>query len=462
MTDLTTGSSLKRILSFSVPFLIGNLFQQFYNVADMVIVGRTLDPLAYTAVGSTGSLVWFASGAIQSLTAGFAVITAQHKGAQNEENIKRSFGAGIRLSAIISVLLSLICVIFARNILVLLDTPEDIIDRAYGYIVWIFAGLIATALYNLLSHMIRALGDSKTPLYFLIIACVINIILDYIFIAMCGMDTDGAGLATVLAQLLSGLLCILYIKKKHPLLHISRRHLVWDKKMDKSLLRVGIPMAFLNMVLSIGSVVTQFVTNGLGTFYVTAQTTAAKIETFFVQPMLSLGSAVSVFAAQNYGAGKYDRVIDGTKKTLYFGYLWSLVSGILMVFLGRYAVLLLAGGVSEDVISNAYMRVVISSLMTVFLGPLVIYKSVLQAVGRTTWTMISGFTEILARAGTAFLVLILLNGMSLISESMGFFLMCFSNPAAWLFGLLTVVFDYFGLVKRLKQGKSATKGVDKI
>ena len=345
MTDLTTGSSLKRILSFSVPFLIGNLFQQLYNVADMVIVGRTLDPLAYTAVGSTGSLVWFASGAIQSLTAGFAVITAQHKGAQNEENIKRSFGASIRLSAIISVLLSLICVIFARKILALLNTPEDIMDRAYGYIVWIFAGLIATALFNLLSHMVRALGDSKTPLYFLIIACVINIILDYVFIAICGMDTDGAGLATVLAQLLSGLLCIIYIKKKHPLLHISRRHLVWDKKMEKSLLRVGIPMAFLNMVLSVGSIVTQFVTNGLGTFYVTAQTTAAKIETFFVQPMLSLGSAVSVFAAQNYGARKYERVIDGTRKTLYFCYLWSLVSGVLMVLLGRYAVLLLAGGI---------------------------------------------------------------------------------------------------------------------
>ena len=255
---------------------------------------------------------------------------------------------------------------------------------------------------------------------------------------------------------------ILYIKKKHPLLHIRRRHLAWDKKMDKSLLGVGIPMAFLNMVLSVGSIVTQFVTNGLGTFYVTSQTTGAKLESFFIQPILSLGSAVSVFAAQNYGARKYDRVISGSKKTLYLGYIWCVISCIIVLLFGRYSILLLAGDVSETVISNAYMRILINSLMTFILVPLVIYKSVLQAVSRTTWTMISGFTEILARAGTAFLVLILLNGMSFISEETGFFLMCFSNPAAWLFGVLTVMFDYFGMVKRLKAGKSATKTVDRI
>ena len=166
--DLTKGSPLKQIFLFSIPFLIGNLFQQFYNIADMVIVGRTLDPLAYAAVGATGGLVWFASGAIQALTTGFSVITARFFGAGDEENIKRSFAASIKLSAIITIIFSAICVIFARPILEIMQTPADIIDRSYKYFLWVCIGLIATALFNLLSNMIRALGDSKTPLYFLI------------------------------------------------------------------------------------------------------------------------------------------------------------------------------------------------------------------------------------------------------------------------------------------------------
>ena len=353
--DLTRGSPLKQILMFSIPFLIGNLFQQFYNIADMVIVGRTLDSLAYTAVGATGSLVWFASGAIQSLTAGFSVIAARYFGANDEEKVKQSFAASIRLAAIISIALSIVCVIFARPMLELLNTPDDIIDRSYRYVVWVFAGLVATALFNLLSNMIRALGDSRTPLYFLIIACLINILLDFVFIVVCGMDTDGAGLATVIAQLLSGVFCIFYIAKKQPRLHISRRHFVRDRALDVTLLRVGIPMAFLNMVLSIGAIVMQFVTNGLGTLYVSSQTTGSKIETFVTQPLLSLGSSVSVFAAQNYGAKRYDRVIAGGTKTTLLGFGWCVIACFIMFPFGRVFVTLLAGDVDTVVIDNAYL-----------------------------------------------------------------------------------------------------------
>lgn len=169
-TDLTKGSPLKQIFLFSIPFLIGNLFQQFYNVADMIIVGRTLDPSAYTAVGATGSLVWFASGAVQALTVGFSTVTARYFGARDAEGVKKSFAASIKLSALISVALALVCTLFARPILEFMRTPEDIMERAYRYIVWVFAGLVATALFNLLSNMIRALGDSRTPLYYLVIA----------------------------------------------------------------------------------------------------------------------------------------------------------------------------------------------------------------------------------------------------------------------------------------------------
>lgn len=449
-TDLTKDSPLKQIFLFSIPYLIGNLFQQFYNIADMVIVGRTLDPLAYAAVGATGSLVWFTSGAIQSLTAGFSVITARFLGAGDEENIKRSFAASIKLSAIISLFLSAVCVIFARPILEIMRTPADIIDRSYKYFIWICIGLAATALFNLLSNMIRALGDSKTPLYFLVIACVINIILDFVFIVAFGMDTDGAGLATVIAQLVSGILCIFYIKKKKPMLHVSKEHFKTNNIMNRSLLGVGIPMAFLNMVLSVGSIVVQFVTNGLGTLYVSAQTTGSKIETFVTQPLLSLGSSVSVFAAQNYGAKKYDRVIEGGRKTALMGSIWCTAASLIMVFFGKFFITLLAGDVGQEVIDNAYLYLIVGTLLAYIVSPLIIYKNILQSVGRTLWSMVSGFTEIIGRAGLSILIIALMNA-NIVDTATGFTIICFAAPLAWFFGWLTIIFDYIFMVKKFRK-----------
>ncbi len=450
VTDLTKGNPAKQIFIFSIPYLIGNLFQQFYNIADMVIVGRTIDTLAYTAVGATSSLVWFASGAIQSLTVGFSVIAANAFGADDEDKIKRSFAVSIKLSAIISVVFALLCTLFARPILELLRTPEDIIDQSYGYVAWIFAGLVATALFNLLSNMIRALGDSKTPLYFLVVACIINIILDIVFIVVCGMDTDGAGLATVLAQLISGLLCIVYIKKKQPLLHLSREHFRFDKDMSTLLLKIGVPMAFLNMVLSVGGIVMQFVTNGLGTTYVSAQTTGSKLESFVTQPILSFGSAISVFAAQNYGAKKYSRILDGGKKTIFICFAWSLIACVSIFFFGKPLVELIAGHIEQTVVDNAYLYILINTALTFILSPLVICKSVLQAVGRTTFSMISGFTEILGRAGLSVAVIMLI-GASVFDEAVGYAVMCFGSPLAWLFGFMTVLPDYVMMRKSFKR-----------
>ncbi len=453
-TDLTKGSPLKQIFLFSIPFLIGNLFQQFYNVADMVIVGRTLDPSAYAAVGSTGSLVWFASGAIQALTTGFSVVTARYFGAKDEEGVKRSFAAAIKLSALISILLALACTLFARPILAFMRTPVDIMDRAYGYIVWVFAGLVATALFNLLSNMIRALGDSKTPLYFLVVACIINIILDFVLIALCGMDTDGAGLATVLAQLLSGLMCIVYIIRKQPRLHIAWRHFKTEWALDGLLLHVGLPMAFLNMVLSVGSIVMQFVTNGMGTLYVSSQTTGAKIESFVTQPVLSFGSAVAVFAAQNYGARRYDRVIDGGRKTMLMCVIWCGIATLIMVPFGRLFIPLLAGEVEQLVVDNAYLYVVINTVLSFVLVSIVICKSILQALGRTLWCMVSGFTEIVGRAGLSAVVILLMSG-ALFSAPLdvqsGYVIMCFCTPLAWLLGSLTVLGDYITVMRKFKK-----------
>lgn len=449
--DMTTGSPVKQIFLFSIPFLIGNLFQQFYNIADMVIVGRTIDPLAYAAVGSTSGLVWFTSGAVQALTVGFSVVTAQYFGMGDKEKIRESFASAIKLSACIAVCLSVVCVLFARPMLVLLRTPENLIDYAYEYIVWIFAGLVATVLYNLPANMIRALGDSRTPLYFLILACGTNIVLDFVFIKFCDMGTAGAGLATVLAQLLAGILSVIYIFVKHPLLHISPAHFKPNIKMTKHLLRIGLPMSFLNMVLSIGSIIVQFVTNGFGDAYVASQVTGGKlVEMCVTQPLLSLGSAVSVFAAQNFGAKQYRRVLDGSKKTILLSYAWSVFITLVLLLIGKVLVRLIAGDVSDAVVQNAYQYAWICSSLTFILSPLIVFKGVLQAVGRTTWTIVSGFTEILGRAGTALLVILLVS-IAAVSESGGFLLICLANPAAWLFGLLAVLVDYLLMRRDFKR-----------
>lgn len=439
--DLTKGSPFKQIFLFAIPFLIGNLFQQFYNIADMVIVGRTIDSLAYAAVGSTGGLVWFTCGAVQAMTVGFSVVTAQCFGAGDTEGVKRSFAAAIKLSVLLSSGLAVLCVCFARPLLLLLRTPDDLINGAYEYIFWIFAGLVANAIYNLLSNMIRALGDSRTPLYFLIVACLVNIVLDIVFIRYFHMGTAGAGVATVVAQILSAILCVVYIVKRNPMLHFSKKHLVFDASMDRRLLHIGIPMAFLNMVLSIGSIIVSFVTNGFGSSYVSAQVTGSKIETFVTQPILSFGSAASVFVAQNHGAGKHRRVLEGSRKTLYMGFGWSVIAILILVPFGKGIIRLIAGNVDDSVVSNAYYFVLINTLLTFILSPLVVYKNVLQAVGKTRWTMISGFTEILGRGGIAMLVVFLLERGRL-DQAGGFLVICLSNPTAWLFGLLTVIVDY--------------------
>jgi Na+-driven multidrug efflux pump len=265
------------------------------------------------------------------------------------------------------------------------------------------------------------------------------------------MDTDGAGLATVIAQLLSGIACIVYIKKKHPKLHLKKEHFAFDRSLDRLLLKIGTPMAFLNMVLSVGGIVMQFVTNGLGTLYVSSQTTGSKIETFVTQPILSFGSAISMFAAQNYGAKKYLRVVEGTRKTLLMCYVWCVAASVIMLPFGRFIIKLIAGNVDAVIVENAYIYIIINTVLCLVLSPLVIYKSVLQSVGRTFLSMISGFTEILGRAGVSVLVIALMGGAALIGEQTGYILMCFASPLAWLFGLLTILPDYILMVKKFKK-----------
>jgi len=437
--DLTKGTPAKLIFMFAIPFLIGNLFQQFYNMVDTIIVGRTLGVEALAAVGATGTLTWFAMGTIQGFTTGLSAVAAQYFGANDETGIRKCFAMSILVSFLFTAVMTAVMVIFAYPILEILNTPADIIKDSYSYIIWIYTGLAATNLTNLMSNMIRALGDSKTPLVFLVVGCLVNIVLDFVLIIYGKMGTGAAGLATAIAQLVSGILCVIYILRKLPQLHVSKQDFRIDAGIVKRLLKIGMPMAFLNMVLAVGGVVIQWVNNGLGTIYVATYSSANKIEQFLTQPILSFGSAVAVYAAQNYGACKFERIKKGVNQTIGMTFVISVLGTFVMFFFGKTFMMFVAGGENEEIIINGYYYLLINSAMTVFLIPLVIYKSVLQAIGSAVLPIFSGFVEVFARAGASILL----------TDAFGFIGLCFANPAAWFSGLIPIAYDYYRFLKKI-------------
>lgn len=287
MRDLTTGTPAKLIFLFTIPLLVGNIFQQFYNMVDMIIVGQTIGKEALAAVGATGSITFLIIGFAQGLTAGLSIITAQRFGAQDFRGVKKSFAVAIIISFTVTAILTVLSLVFLRPLLLLIQTPPDIIQQAQEFISVILGGMFASMAFNLLSNMIRALGDSRTPLFFLIFAVIINVILDLVFIINFHMGIAGAGYATVIAQISASLMCVIYIKRKIPLLQVSKSDFKIDKDTIFTHLNAGLPMAFQSSIIAIGAVVLQSALNSLGTDVVAAQAAAGRIDQFATQPMMS-------------------------------------------------------------------------------------------------------------------------------------------------------------------------------
>lgn len=287
MRDLTIGTPAKLIFLFTIPLLVGNIFQQFYNIVDMIIVGQTIGKEALAAVGATGSITFLIIGFAQGLTAGLSIITAQRFGVQDFRGVKKSFAVAIIISFTVTAILTVLSLVFLRPLLLLMQTPPDIIQQAQEFISVILGGMFASMAFNLLSNMIRALGDSRTPLFFLIFAVIINVILDLVFIINFHMGIAGAGYATVIAQISASLMCVIYIKRKIPLLQVSKSDFKIDKDTIFTHLNAGLPMAFQSSIIAIGAVVLQSALNSLGTDVVAAQAAAGRIDQFATQPMMS-------------------------------------------------------------------------------------------------------------------------------------------------------------------------------
>ncbi|WP_436667870.1 MATE family efflux transporter [Latilactobacillus sakei] len=441
MHDLTKGNPLKLIIMFTGPLLIGNIFQQLYSVIDTLIVGRTIGVNALAAVGSTGGLNMLIIGFCTGTTAGLSIMTAQRYGAQDYKGVKRSFATSIVISAVITLILTVISVIFARHILIIMKTPASIIVDAQKFITIIFAGIFASMAFNLLSNIIRALGDSRTPLFFLVIGVIVNILFDFIFILGLHMGVEGAGYATVSAQIIAAILCLVYIYRRIPILVLRRKDFKITKKDITDHLKVGLPMGFQSSIIAIGSIVLQIMLNTLGASAVAAYTAAGKIDQLATQVGNSFGIALATYAAQNYGAREYGRISKGVRQTLTVSIIFSLVMGALIIIFGRPLVNLFIGDQQPQVTALAQIYFRFNSSSYFILAILFAIRYTLQGLGQSFIPTLAGIAELFMRI---FAGIILVRMLGFTGASM-------ANPLAWIGSCLVLLSSYFKTMQQLKR-----------
>ena len=389
--DMTTGTPAGQIARFSLPLLIGNILQQFYFMADMAIVSRTISSAAMAAVGATGAITFLIFGFYFGLTNGFAVITAQRFGAQDFEGVRRSVAISLLLGLAATAAGMLLSLPTANWLLQLMRTPEDIHEQATIYLIALCWGTGATVFYNLLSCFIRALGDSWTPLWFLAFATVLNIGLDFLFILTFGMGIAGAAWATVASQAISALLCLGYMYRYFPMLRPKWSDWKWDTQWAWRHLRVALPMALQFSITAIGVMVMQQQINVFGTVTVAAFTVGARIEQLAVQPMFTIGIAIATFSAQNFGAGRTDRIRQGVNQATMISVAWCILSGIALIVFSRalVGIFLDTDAMPVETERAQYYINMVSSLFIV-LGQLFIYRNVLQGIGRSFFPLLAG------------------------------------------------------------------------
>lgn len=432
--DMTVGNPMKIILSFTLPIFIGNVFQQFYNMADAVIVGKFVGNKALAAVGSTGTIMFLIYGFVVGMTAGFTVLTAQKFGAGDMKGMRKTVaGAGI-LSFVVGALLTILFMVFMKPLLILMNTPSDIFADAYSYIMIVSGGILAQMLYNLLSSILRALGNSKLPLVFLIISALLNIVLDLVFIVGFGMGAKGAAVATVIAQGVSGILCLFYIIAKIPILHLKREDLDVGSTIYKNQLRIGVPMALQYSITAIGTMMVQSSLNILGSTLVAAYTAAGKIEQVVTQAYVAMGTTMATYAAQNMGAGSVKRIREGFKACTVIGVVYSFVAAGFIMTVGKYMTYLF---VSEDVdiIMNSvdiYLKCI--GIFFIPLAVVNIYRNGIQGLGYGLLPMMAGVAELIGRGVVAVIA----------GAKRSYPGVCLAGPAAWvLAGGLLIVMYYF-------------------
>lgn len=435
LQDMTEGKPLSLIIAFMIPLLIGNVFQQFYNIADIIIVGRTMGVEALAAVGGISPLFMLVMMLTIGLGNGFAVITGQRYGAKDMAGVRRSIGSGTVLSVIVVILIMVVMHLTIDYLIVLMNMPPELVKDARDYVMIIVDGLAFMMAYNYLSAIMRSLGDSKTPLYFLIIASIANVVLALVFIIYMGWGVPGSAFAMVLAQGLSGVLCIGYIYYKFPDLHLSASdfRIDWAEAWDH--LRMGVPMGLQFSVIGLGIMVLQSVCNKFGGEQIAGFTTAARVEQLAIQPMISIGLSMTVFTAQNFGARKFNRIREATKKCSVLAFWYSVAAALLMFTFGKQVIGIFLDNPSEGVMYAAGLYIVYSVPAYIFFSQMFIYRNACQGMGVSAVPFITSSIELVMRCGSAIFL----------ANMFGYLGLCLAEPIAWTSGsiFVYVAFRYF-------------------
>ena len=441
-TDLTVGKPLFQILRFALPLVLGTLFQQLYSFADTVIVGRCLGTDALGAVGTTYSLNFLILGFVQGACVGFGIPVAETFGAKDKGGLRKYLFNGALLCVVLSVVFTLFTTLMAGPLLQLIHTPEELYADAVLYIRIIFLGIPATVLYNYASSVLRAMGDSQHPFYFLLAASVLNIGLDYLLIVSMGMGVDGAAIATVLSQLLSGGLCAFWFftrTAKQEELTFRGQSSLLSAGHCKRLAYIGFPMGFEYSVSAIGAVIMQDAINLLGSTAVAAQTAGEKIRQMFTLPMESVGMAMATYVGQNHGAHRTDRIQQGIKDGCTIQLTYCVAAWVVIFFVKPYAVGLVLGDADPAVTAGAIQYLAIMSLLFCFHGLLMIFRNTLQGLGYSVQAIISGVGELIGRS---------LGGLLAVKTGLGYVGICLSNPFAWGLAMLYCMFMVRRVLKR--------------
>lgn len=397
MKDLTKGSPGKLMIQFAIPILIGNIFQLFYSLVDTRIVGSTLGNEALAAVGATSTVNNLIIGFLIGLTNGFSILVARDFGAQRTEEVKKDVGGTLKLGLIISLILTVLSLIFLTPLLQALNMPQELMAQGTSYIRVILAGMTVAMLYNICASILRAIGDTVTPLIFLVFSTLMNVGLDYLFILGFKTGVEGAAYATVISQSVAALMCFIYIWKRYPLLHIKKEHLKTDQELNKSLLSTGLSMGMMQSLVALGTVALQGAINILGTNIIVAHTGARKITEIFMLPFSVLGMTMATYCSQNLGAGKIKRIKEGLKQVVYIAFGWCAIVILISYTAAPILVQVVTATKIKEVIENASLYLKIDTLFYFVTAMICIFRNALQGIGDSMTTIISSFIELVGK-----------------------------------------------------------------
>ena len=437
---MTAGDPKKLIWGFTWPLILGNMFQQLYAFVDTFMVGRFLGVNALASVGSTGALMFLVLGFINGFTTGLSIVTGQRFGAKDRSGVRESAAASVIISVVFGVFLTALCSYYCMDILIAMDTPKEIIDGAYDFIIVVYGGMLAFVLLNLQINLLRALGDSKTPTYILAATLTLNIIFEPIAILVLHGGIFGAAIATIIAQILGNLMIAYYIRKKVP--HLHTRYTDWRPSLSNIIehIKIAFPMGFQLSIIAVGAVILQIALNNLGPVAIAAYAAAQKVDAVAVMPMMSFGMAMSAYTAQNFGAGEYGRIKQGIKECTKMSVSFAILAGVILALFGHYVMEIFVGPEEVNVIGYGRLYLIINGLCFWLVALLFIYRAALQGLGKTFAPTMTGIMELVMRAAVAIYL----------APILGYFGACFATPAAWAGGLLPLLVAYYFVKKELK------------